>query len=84
VYIFYSTVDHSRVKLSTNGEDDSADYINGNYLPVSCYILVSVVNLKYEDILYWSRLHSKAVIDISKKNIHFHNFRIFEYYCQLK
>jgi len=33
-HVIAATVDHSRVKLSTNGEDDKEDYINGNYLPV--------------------------------------------------
>ncbi|XP_053397498.1 receptor-type tyrosine-protein phosphatase O-like isoform X2 [Mercenaria mercenaria] len=32
-YINVIPFDHTRVKLSTNGEDDSSDYINANYLP---------------------------------------------------
>ncbi|XP_052788639.1 tyrosine-protein phosphatase 10D-like [Mya arenaria] len=32
-YINIIPYDHSRVKLTTNGEDDKNDFINGNYLP---------------------------------------------------
>jgi len=48
-HVIAATVDHSRVKLSTNGEDDKEDYINGNYLPVRHTSLLPLLLLGFKN-----------------------------------
>ena len=34
------SVDHSRVKLLPGDDEDTGDYINANYMPVSCSLII--------------------------------------------
>ena len=40
------SVDHSRVKLQAADDDETSDYINANYMPVSKHSIPGVMHLQ--------------------------------------